>query len=353
MKKKSIFLILIAVLLLLIASVYVFLFISSRSNSNYAQVHLEIESGTTAYQVSNILVENKIINSQNRNVFYLFARFPFVGSIITGKPKSVFEIKRGSYDLSSDMSFGELYEVLSSGRVDSKKVVFPEGLTLTKVAHRMEEAGLCKATDFINECKSKELLEEYNINQESLEGYLFPDTYLFALHGDVKVYIRQMVDNFFQKISSIPNIDMSDPAELKSIVVLASIIEREYRVSDEAPIISSVFCNRLEHGIGLYSCATVEYVITEILHRPHPDIITYDDLEIQSPYNTYRNAGLPPSPISNPGLTALSAAVNPAKTDYYYFRLIDPAEGRHTFSKDLQTHMDKGLQLTTKSAAGN
>lgn len=108
------------------------------------------------------------------------------------------------------------------------------------------------------------------------------------------------------------------PSELHEFVTLASVVEREYRVKSEAPLISSVFTNRLKHGIGLYSCATIEYILTEIQGKPHPDRITYDDLKIDSPYNTYKWAGLPAGPISNPGLVAFSAALNPAKTDYYF-----------------------------------
>jgi len=134
-------------------------------------------------------------------------------------------------------------------------------------------------------------------------------------------------------------------------VTLASIIEREYRSADEAPLIASVFTNRIKKGIGLYSCATVEYVITEVLGRPHPDIITYDDLKIQSPYNTYLNAGLPPAPICNPGLVALKAAAEPAQSDFYYFQLMDEAAGRHVFTKTLSEHVEQGAIFKTKKAS--
>ena len=101
----------------------------------------------------------------------------------------------------------------------------------------------------------------------------------------------------------------------------------------------------------MYSYATVEYVITEVLGRPHPDIITYDDLKIQSPYNTYINAGLPPAPICNPGLVALKAAAEPAKTDFYYFQLMDEAAGRHVFTKTLSEHVEQGAIFKTKKAS--
>ena len=129
------------------------------------------------------------------------------------------------------------------------------------------------------------------------------------------------------------------------------MVEREYRVAEEAPLIASVFKNRIEENIGLYSCATIEYIITEILGKPHPDVITYDDLKIDSPYNTYKWAGLPPSPISNPGLVALKASANPPKTEYYYFTLKDEARGTHTFSRSFSSHTRAGIQFKTKKAA--
>jgi UPF0755 protein len=160
--------------------------------------------------------------------------------------------------------------------------------------------------------------------------------------------IKVMVKNFFKQIENIPNIDKENFENLNKIVTLASIVEREYRIASEAKLIASVFSNRLRHNIGLYSCATIEYIITEIEGRPHPDVITYKDLSIDSPYNTYKWAGLPPGPISNPGKTALDAAANPAKTKYYFFRLVDNATGKHVFTENFSTHVNEGYIYNTK-----
>ena len=147
-----------------------------------------------------------------------------------------------------------------------------------------------------------------------------------------------MADNFFSKISEIPSFADFDSKKLHDTVILSSVVEREYRIREEAPVIASVFTNRLKHNIGLYSCATIEYIITEIQGLPHPGRITYKDLKIDSPYNTYKWAGLPEGPISNPGTIALEAAANPAKTNYYFFVLTDPSSGRHTFSTSFDEH---------------
>ena len=122
-------------------------------------------------------------------------------------------------------------------------------------------------------------------------------------------------------------------------------------LADEAPLIASVFKNRIAKNIGLYSCATIEYIITEIQGKAHPDVITYDDLKIDNPYNTYKWAGLPPTPISNPGMIALNAAANAPKTNYYYFRLKDEKTGRHAFSEHFDEHIQEGVRYKTKKAA--
>ena len=111
-----------------------------------------------------------------------------------------------------------------------------------------------------------------------------------------------------------------------------------YRRKEEAPLIASVFYNRLQRNIGLESCATLHYIITEIQKKPHPEYLTLEDKKIDSPYNTYKWAGLPPGPIANPGLVALKAVLDPPETDYWYFVLKNPATGEHYFSADLKEH---------------
>jgi UPF0755 protein len=152
-----------------------------------------------------------------------------------------------------------------------------------------------------------------------------------------------MADTFFKRLAELqPDSLALSPAELNKRVIMASIVEREYRVDEEAPVMAGVFYNRLRIGMALQSCATVEYVITEIQGRPHPERLYERDTEIRSPYNTYLVPGLPPGPISAPGTVALDAAFNPAPSDYLYFRLVNPAEGRHYFSHTLDDHIRAG-----------
>ena len=148
-----------------------------------------------------------------------------------------------------------------------------------------------------------------------------------------------MVTNFYRVLEEIiPDYRDWDKTELHNEVILASIVEREYRIAAEAPLIASVFKNRMKHKIGLESCATLEYIITEIHGKPHPEYLTLKHKSIQSPYNTYMWYGLPPGPISNPGRVALNATFHHAETDFYYFVLKDPATGEHYFSENLNEH---------------
>lgn len=331
------------ILFFVLFSVVQVLPVSSEKNSIVERI--EVPSGTSLRRVSNVLRQKKLI--RNSFYFYVCARTPVLRNFVSGSSES-FSLKSGVYKISSAMTYGEIFKILSSGQQEYIRISFPEGLTVSKIAQKLQDSGVCSVQDFKQAANSKELLEEYNIQGDSFEGFLFPDTYFFTPMMTGKSVVKLMADNFFEKIKTVRNASSLSSKELYDDVILASIVEREYRIASEAPLIASVFRNRLRHGIGLYSCATVEYILTEIQGKPHPDVITYDDLAIDNPFNTYKWAGLTPAPISNPGLIALDAAVNSAKTDYYFFRLVDAEAGKHVFSKDFSTHVNEGYIYNTK-----
>jgi len=216
------------------------------------------------------------------------------------------------------------------------KVTVPEGWTSTKIARLLEEKQIVSAQEFLAVVQHPELLGSLGQGLPSLEGRLFPDTYLFPLGATATDVAKAFVQTFKERTASwVPRFS---PQEWDRRIVLASIVEREYRAPEEAPVIASVFSNRLEKGIALGSCATIEYILTEVLGRPHPKRIFIVHTEIPSPYNTYLNKGLPPGPIANPGLTALKAAFEPAETDYLYFVVADAAKGTHSFSSNYSQH---------------
>ncbi len=336
---------LLAVLLLCAAAAALVLFfgfrysLSAKDSADGASVYIiRVPSGASVRSAAEELEREGIVRSSS--AMYAAARL------------GDYTLKAGRYRLSSDMDVQEILEIFDSGRQDFVKVSIPEGLTMGKIADVLDSARIVAKEDFLKAASDPVLLEKYRIPGKTAEGYLFPDTYFLTEDMNASAVVSIMIDTFFEKMTGIDSIIADSPEELYETVTLASIVEREYRDSAEAPVIASVFSNRLRYNIGLESCATVEYIITEIEGKPHPEVITYRDIASDNPYNTYKWAGLPPGPISNPGTVALSAAAHPAQTDYYYFRLVDPETGTHHFSKTLDEHADVGRQLYTKKAAG-
>ncbi|WP_010258500.1 endolytic transglycosylase MltG [Treponema primitia] len=253
-------------------------------------------------------------------------------------------LKAGIYSLSLPASQMEIRSILVSGKQLLIRVTIPEGVTLKKTAPILAKAGICAEEDFLAAASNKAVLDSYRVPGATLEGYLYPDTYLFPEAYPANMVVKAMADTFFKRLAEIqPEALSMSPAELNNRVILASIVEREYRVAEEAALMAGVFYNRLRIGMALQSCATVEYVITEIQNRPHPERLFDRDTEIRNPYNTYMVPGLPPGPISAPGAVALNAAFHPVSSNYLYFRLVNPAEGRHYFSETLDDHIRAGV----------
>ncbi len=249
------------------------------------------------------------------------------------------DFKAGYYRIPARSSTLAIHNLLVQGAQNQGKVTIPEGWTVGKIARHLEAVGVCPAADFLAAVRSPALLAEFGVPGKTMEGYLFPDTYFVPLPFTGAAMAELMAKTFFDTLGRIqPGWRNMARGEMRDTVIMASIVEREYRAEDEAPLIASVFYNRLRRNIGLESCATLEYIITEIQQKAHPEYITLDDEKIDSPYNTYKWAGLPPGPISNPGKTALEAAFHPAQTDYLYFVLRDKQAGRHFFSHDLSAH---------------
>jgi UPF0755 protein len=253
-------------------------------------------------------------------------------------------LKAGIYSLSLPASQMEIRSILISGRQILIRVTIPEGVTLKKTAQILAKAAICGEEDFLAAASDRAVLDTYRVPGPTMEGYLYPDTYLFPESYPADLAVKTMADTFFKRLAETgPEALSLSPAELNNRVIMASIVEREYRVDEEAALMAGVFYNRLRIGMALQSCATVEYVITEIQNRPHPERLFDQDTEIRNPYNTYMVPGLPPGPISAPGAVALNAAFHPVSSEYLYFRLINPAEGRHYFSKTLDDHIQAGV----------
>ncbi|MCR5765259.1 MAG: endolytic transglycosylase MltG [Treponema sp.] len=334
--------VLLAILLILVAVIaaggfYIYFQISP-VDAQEESIRFEVAQGTSVRKIASDLKEYGLI--KNDILFYYSVRKPVLLKIIC--PNDTVEqpvvLKSGIYHITPGLNYAQIISILGSGQQEYIKVSVPEGKTISQTAQIMEDAGICSAKDFKAICYDSSVLAPYGIQAESAEGFLFPETYFLTSGMTAKEVVKLMTDTFFEKAATIPGLMEKSASELYDTVILASIVEREYRVEDEAPLIASVFSNRLKHNIGLYSCATIVYILTEIEGRPHPDRILLEDTKINNPYNTYKWAGLTPGPISNPGLVALSAAANPPKTNYYFFQVADSGTGRHVFTTTFDEH---------------
>ncbi len=257
-------------------------------------------------------------------------------------------MKAGDYAIEADMGSTDILEMISEGRQALIRMTIPEGTGLRAIATAAEAAGIASSDEVLAAARDEALLGRLGIPAKSAIGYLFPDTYLLPRDAGGEAVVTLMVETMRERVfQAVPEAAALSPEELHDRVILASIVEREYRVPEEAPLMASAFLNRLRIGMALQSCATVVYVISEVQGKPHPARIFDRDLKIDDPFNTYLYPGLPPEPICDPGLTALSAALRPAITKYLYFRLVDEAGGKHYFSATLDEHI-KAASLTVK-----
>jgi len=244
------------------------------------------------------------------------------------------KIKAGEYRLSGDMTPETILSILTRGKVHLHKLTIPEGYTIKQIADVVEKNGLGKAADVTGLCFSNEFTRRMNLpdGAPSLEGYLFPETYLFEKGTTEETILTAMVNRFkavfTETLQREGNALGLTPNE---VVTLASIIEKETGASFERPVISSVFHNRLKKRMRLETDPTVIYGIKDFNGN-----ITRKDLRRKTPYNTYVIKGLPPGPIASPGLAALTAAVRPDKTHYLYF--VSKKNGSHHFSSTLKEH---------------
>jgi UPF0755 protein len=257
-------------------------------------------------------------------------------------------LKAGEYLFDKPSNIIDLQKRLRRGDVYFHTVVVPEGFTMFDIARAIEAAGLGPADDFLKVAKSDTaLIADIAPTAPSLEGYLFPDTYEFSRMQTMHDMAAAMVKQFRQVAHQIglpqtpenlaaasdPN---TNPADLGRTVIMASIIEKETSVAEERPLVSSVYWNRLAKNIALDADPSIIYA--ELLAGTYTGALHHDDMRFDSPYNTYRHAGLPPGPIGNPGKSALEAAMHPAQSDYYYF--VADAEGHHRFARTIEEHND-------------
>jgi UPF0755 protein len=244
-------------------------------------------------------------------------------------------IKSGEYELSPAMSAIAMLEKLVSGTVKTYAVTLPEGLRLEEIAERLEAAGIVEAQAFLAEARSPELARELGIEADTLEGYLYPETYRFPRDTPPQDVVRGMSAQFESRWDATDDELASSGLSRHQVVTLGSIVEKETGAAHERPLIAAVFRNRLKRHMRLQSDPTVIYGILET--RGHFDgNIRRRDLEEDTPYNTYTRSGLPPGPIASVGMESIRAVLEPADVPYLYF--VSRNDGTHHFSSTLAEH---------------
>jgi peptidoglycan lytic transglycosylase G len=273
-------------------------------------------------------------------------------------------LKAGEYLFDKPANIIDLQKRLRRGDVYFHTVVVPEGFTMFDIARAIEAAGLGPAEDFLKVAQSDtSLIADIAPRAPSLEGYLFPETYEFTRTMTMSEIAAAMVKQFRQVAREIGLIpppmtsttevgkvplggsphqqiyenygDTVGPALYVSrVVIMASIVEKETAIPEERPLVASVYYNRLASGIALDADPSIIYA--ELIAGTYQGALHHADMQFKSPYNTYRNAGLPPGPIGNPGKSALEAAMQPAQSDYFFF--VADAAGHHRFARTIEEH---------------
>ena len=318
----------ITIIILGLIAGYIYIQVGPYDKNSKKDMIVEIPNGSTLTDVSNILKENKII--KNKVLFKVVSKF---------KPNE-HGVKAGKYLLRQSYSNSKILDILFSGKTynDGIKVTIPEGSTYKEVIKYLTSKGIGKKENYeklIN--NPKEFYSKFKYLDEkdilSLEGFLYPDTYYFDKKATEEEVLSAMLKRFEKMYTDKFKKEQKERGlTLQQVVNLASIIEKEAILDEDRPMIASVFYNRLNVDMPLQSDATIQYIFDE-----RKDRVMYKDLKIKSPYNSYINKGLPPTPISNPGVKSIEAVLNPANSDYLYF--VATIDGKNNYSKTYEEHL--------------
>lgn len=281
---------------------------------------VDIPEGATLRQVADLLEVKGLIHSS--------LGFLTLGKLVLADRR----IPAGEYLLHTGMRPVQILSDILNSRAVLRRLTVPEGYTVVQIADLLRQQRMSDPDEFLRLSRDRDFLRSLHLETDSLEGYLFPDTYRFAKNAKAAHLIETMVAALWQVftpelLARAKEINMS----IHEVLTLASVIEKETSVAAERPLVSAVFHNRLRRGMRLQSDPTVIYALEAFdgdLHKR--------DLAIESSYNTYRVAGLPPGPIANPGVEAIRAALYPARANYLYF--VSRNDGTHHFSSTLAEH---------------
>jgi UPF0755 protein len=288
----------------------------------------EVPYGASLRHVCDDLEKQGII--RNKVVFEIFIRL--------NQEKRM--TKAGNFRIGPGMSVPRIVRELVSGKPRSIRITIPEGLTNKEIAALLAQKGLANQQRFLQLAADRNFINQVFKTIKvtgGAEGYLFPDTYEFDINITEKEILTEMLKQFEKVYTQYFN---AIPAKRRAeMIIIASLVEKEAKEAAERPVIAGVFYNRLRCNLALQSCATVQYVLGK-----HKERLLYEDLQINSPYNTYRHTGLPPGPIANPGLDSLKAAAAPLKVPYLFF--VAKPDGKHIFSDTYEEHIKAQQRLS-------
>jgi UPF0755 protein len=244
-------------------------------------------------------------------------------------------LQAGEYRFDRAMSAREVIDKFVRGEVFTRPVTFPEGLTMRQMSQIYERDGVGPASDFRRAAQNVELIREIDPGARDLEGYLFPNTYSLPRKSSAADLVERMVTAFRDALSpELVERAAARGLSVRELVTLASLVEKETAKPEERPVVAAVYANRLKIGMGMQCDPTVIYALERA--GRYTGNLTREDLKFDSPYNTYRYAGLPPGPIASPGRASLEAAAHPAAVPYLYF--VSRNDGSHVFSTTLDEH---------------
>jgi UPF0755 protein len=293
-------------------------------NAPTNETYIKIPHGAKTSQITDLLVGNGILHS--RLPFSIYVRYYDLGR----------QFQAGEYRFDKPATPRQIARRLIRGDVYFHSITIPEGLTALETIDLLAKHGLGTADEFEKAIERTSWIRDINPAARSLEGYLFPETYRFGREENSEKIIKTMVNQFRLKYARLrEEAPKYSDLSLPETVILASMIEKEVKMPEEASLVASVLINRLNRGMPLACDATIIYALK--ISGVYNGNLRKADLSMESPYNSYIHKNLPPGPISNPGVGSLRAALNPANTDYLYY--VSRNDGTHQFSRDYQSHL--------------
>jgi UPF0755 protein len=288
--------------------------------SGTGEARVIVPRGATLRVAADSLAKAGVV--QNATAFRLYA-------MIGGRDRS---IRAGTYVMKRGRPWGDVLDDLRGGKGMEPSITIPEGWSLSQIVPQLARV-LDSPVDSVEAAvRDTALLHLLDVPTPTLEGYLFPDTYVFPQGTTPRAAVRIMVDRFLRVWQPEWDQRLQAMAMTRNdVMALASIVEKEARLPEERPVIAAVYLNRVKAGMLLQADPTVQYALGHHVAR-----VLYKDLEVDSPYNTYRHAGLPPGPIASPGRPSIVAALNPANVPYKFF--VAHPDGHHEFTSDFATH---------------